>query len=399
MLVVRIVRVGLFAGLFALAAAPASGSEGNLPVKEPLATLASSVSRLDPLTLRPTGPRVRLPEYHGTYSFSPDGSAIAFGVSTNPASGTGGRVGVRILETADLAASRDISTGVYADTVAWLEPGRIVALLGECFSSAPVPVYPCSSFDQVPRHSAVAAIDPVTQQVIERSRVPIHCRAAEARGEALISLAGRRLSTIGPALDVRTVRLPRPFAECGEMTVAPGALHAFVVSPSGDLVARVELASGRLTVHRFPAGPNGEFVVEAIDDTRLAMAHRGPNGQPRGVEILGTATERRKVIDPQAGGVRVSERTVFTFDGRPLSNAGKIGVHGFDRAGRRRFELLHGERIADVVDADRFMYAVNGGVVAVIDAGSGAVVSRSRSGFTGVLLTVPQSSGDRIVAA
>ena len=42
--------------------------------------LGRVLTRLDPLSLRPSGPRVTLPEYHDAWSFSPDRSQLALGI-------------------------------------------------------------------------------------------------------------------------------------------------------------------------------------------------------------------------------------------------------------------------------------------------------------------------------
>lgn len=370
---------------------PAPG--GSVPTGAPLALLASSadgqvsVTRVDPLTLAPTGTSSTLPEYHDTYSFSPDRSAIGFGVSTD--SGTGeGRIGVRVLDSSDLSIAADINTGVNADYVAWLRPRRLVALLGMSFSGGPCPAPPCPApAPDDPDHSTVVTVNPLTEQVLERRKVPLHCDAAEARERALISLAGRRLSMIGSDGDVRSVRLPRQFSRCGDLVVSPGAEEAFVVARHANTVAEVALKNSRLTLHRFPAGPGGEVEAVGLDRNRLVLAHRRSNGRPLGVEVLDTERERRRMIDPGAGQARVSNRTILTFGRRRSSRSTGIGVRGFSRTGRRRFWLLRTQRIRAVEIKGRFAYVLLPDAVAVINVSSGTVVSRAASNFDGQLLT------------
>jgi hypothetical protein len=79
--------------LAAALAAPACGGASNAEPPEPVRTPPLGVvteydatwnprtflTGLDPASLRPRGPRVRVPEYHSTWSFSPDGREVAVG--------------------------------------------------------------------------------------------------------------------------------------------------------------------------------------------------------------------------------------------------------------------------------------------------------------------------------
>lgn len=48
-------------------------------VLSPFNGSAATLARLDPVSLRPAGPRVLLGEYHDAWGFSPDGSQVALG--------------------------------------------------------------------------------------------------------------------------------------------------------------------------------------------------------------------------------------------------------------------------------------------------------------------------------
>jgi hypothetical protein len=372
------------AGACATDAPLASDREDRLPTSEPLATVGGFVTRLDPLTLKPTGPRAELGEYHDAYSFAPDGSAIAFGIS---APGPTDRVGIRLVDSRDLTVSGNVETGVYAAALAWLRPERLVALLG-VGGQLPLP--------RPPHRATVVTVDPATRQVIERRELPFgdspfHCDAAEAPERALIVLAGRRLFIVGVDGEVQTVALPRPFDRCGEVALAPREERAFAVAKGGGVVAEVALATSRLAVHRLPRGPAGEVEAVGLGPHTLAVAHRSrKKGRPNGVELLDAKRESRSTIDRRAGEARVSGGTVLTFDGPPFRGAAGIGVRGYRRGGHRRFQLLSGH-IAEVEVAGRFAYAIRRDGVAIIDVRSGTVVNRSsaRPPVTADLLTLP----------
>src|SRR5215210_488450 len=84
------------------------------------------LAQLDPVSLRPTGARVRLGEYHDAWSFSPDGSHLALGM------GGQGRVcgrGICLVDVRDMTVSGDIETPIAVEALAWVRPRRIIAVL------------------------------------------------------------------------------------------------------------------------------------------------------------------------------------------------------------------------------------------------------------------------------
>jgi hypothetical protein len=356
----------------------ASDRGQSLPTDAPLAIRGGpatrSVTRVDPITLAPKGPNARLGEYHHTHSFSPNGSTIAFGISA-PNDAGGGRIGIRLVDARDLTIAGNITTGVFAAALAWLEPRRIVGLLGD--------------------QSTVVIVDPATGAILERVGVPRSCEgeASEVRGQALISLAGSSLSVVRSDATVETVPLPRAFEECGQIVTGSSNKQVLVVAAGGAVVAEVALASSRLTVHRVGRKHVGDVEAVGLGRRRLLLALRGrsgrfSDGRPRGVELLDTEARSRETIDGSAGEVRVSGGTLLAFEGVPFARGQGLGLRGYGLDGRRRFRLLKGEHIGDVEIAGRFAYAlVRGGGVAVIDTRSRTVVHRSKTRFHGDLLT------------
>jgi hypothetical protein len=362
----------------------------DLPTDAPLGIVGNpccgvEVARLDPVTLMPTRRRADLGEYHDTYSFSPNGRAIAFGISA-PGGGAGGRIGIRLVDARELAVIGDIATGVFAAALAWLEPRRLIALLE--FSVFPCDDPPCAPptpFD--PDETTVVAVDPATGEVLARHQVPFPCDTAEVRGQALLSLAGRGLSIVRSDGGVETVRLPRPFRRCGEIATPVGEREAAVVAQGGGVVAEIALESSHLSVHELPGRRAGDVDAVALGGHRLLLVQRGRRAQPNGVVLIDAETQSRKTIDPSAGEARVNGRTLLTFDGRPVAAGSGIGVRGYRLDGRRRFQVLRGEHVADVEVAGRFAYALGNSGVAAIDTRSGSVVRRSPSQFHGHVLS------------
>ena len=351
----------------------------DLPTDAPLGIVGNpccgvELARLDPVTLMPMRTRADLGEYHDTYSFSPNGRTIAFGLSANPSDGEGGRVGIKLVDARELAVTGEISIGVFAAVVAWLEPRRLIALLGG----------PPPGSDET---TTVVAVDPATGEVLARQQVPFPCDTAEVRGQALLSLAGRHLSIVRSDGGVETVRLPRPFRRCGEIATPSGDREAFVVAQGGGVVAEIALASSRLRVHELPGRLTGDVDAVGLGRHRLMLAQRGRRAQPQGVVLVDTRAQSRETIDPSAGAARANGGTLLTFDGRPVAAGSGIGVRGYRLDGRRRFQVLRGEHIANVKVAGRFAYALNNSGVAVIDTRSGSVVTRSPAPFHGHLLT------------
>ena len=336
------------------------------------------VTRLDRLSLAPTGRRSLLGEYHDTYSFAPRGSRIAFGISApggDSAIGCCGRVGIRVINSRNLRVAANIRTGVYAAALAWLRPKRLVALLGEGGVVTEPPPEP-------PHHATVITVNPATGKVLETRELPFgaspfHCDAADARRRALIVLARRNLFAIGPGGGVRSFELPEPFGRCGKIALAPSGKRAFAVSRHGDLVAELALDDWQLILHQLSPGPGGIVDPVALARRRLVLAHRCRNGRPKGVGLIGLKNGSRRMIDRKAGAVRVVKGTALTYDGRPLRRAAGIGVRGHQPNGSRRFRLLRGKRVAKIERRGRFAYAIRRRGVAVIDVPTGRVVSRS----------------------
>ena len=373
-------RLGFLALAFAVLLATVTGAQvGNseatrgadVRTDRPLARIGSHVMRVRPLTLEPTRPRVALGEYHDTWSYSPDGSSIAFGISAPPP-GPGSRIGIRVANTSDLETEADLQTGVYAAALAWLEPQRIVALLG---------VGGTLPFPPPPYEGTVITIDPETGEVHQEADLPFgdsefHCDAAEAPGVALLVLANSRLFTVGTDSAAETVELPSEFEDCGQVVVAPDNETAFAIAKREDVVAEVDLSSRELTVHDLPEEP-GTVEALAAGPNTLVLARRDQRGRPLGVETVDLDEGSRRTIDRKAGEARIAAGTALAFDGARREGNRGIGLRGYSLDGERSFTVLRGNRVSQVLVHGHFAYAMRREGLAVVDVVDGVIESRS----------------------
>src|SRR4051794_28791690 len=104
----------------------AAAATSPVAVFSPFDGGARTLAPLAPHSLRPAVPRVRLPEYHDNWSFSPDGSRVALGMG-----GAGdicGR-GICIVDVRSMSIAAQIHAPTAVEAVAWLRPRRIVGVL------------------------------------------------------------------------------------------------------------------------------------------------------------------------------------------------------------------------------------------------------------------------------
>jgi hypothetical protein len=360
--VAGIAGVVIGAALVVPAAAPPAAA--RLPSISPLATVTSTVetrsfvSRLDPLTLAPVGPRVELEEYHRGYAFSPDGSQVAFGKS--PAGGNS-RDGIRIVDVRSVALVGTVRTSIFVGPLAWLAPHRLLALIA---GQRPV------MFDPT-RGQPVAEPTGVSTAGCDNGPT------VATRG-LLVGVGGRGLYTIDASGRVRLARVAG--IGCSTAGLAVAGRRAWVL-PGGRRLVSIDLRTMRARVSRVrgptpPARYDNQAVSMGGD--LLAVAHSSRAG-PGGVELVDGRSRLRRRLDPEAGGAEYAGGTLLTFDGETSSSsrARAIGVRGYGRDGRLRFQLLRGEKIAELRVAGGFAYAIGNRGLAVIDIRAGRVVHRS----------------------
>ena len=350
------------------------------------------LSRLDPLTLRPFGRRVQVGEFHDAWSFSPDRSRVALGIS---APGPTARVGIRVVDLAGMRVLRNIETGIAATALAWLAPDRLAAVL---------------------LSGDVVVVDPTSGATIRRweltSATPFSfAKSARAPGMLVALLAGDgRLGAARLVLvdrggtRLRTIRLRRivvgetftPGKELlriqdAGLAVAPRRKRAFVAG--ARWLAAVDLVTGAVTYHRLPGGAAAGSRVSRRDAEWLGQGLLSVFGQdfvgrgeardlrqvPYGVRVVDTRRWSTRTAAPRATHARRAGRRLLihatgqTF-GRPAAGVG-LALHTLP--GRRLRHLFEREAM-EVEVAGRYAYTLNSRVLRIVAIGSGKVVHKSR---------------------
>jgi hypothetical protein len=315
---------------------------------------SSVLARVDPLTLAPRDPTLRLNEYHDAWSFSPDGRRLVLGTSAGgPAEGRA----MHIVDVATLRERSTIQAPIAVEALAWLGRRTIAGAL----------------------QGSVFVADPVLGRIVMQRDAPTACeitpRTGVARGK-LVLLFDHALLTVGTGRRVRHARLRGAPDNCsgGDVVVDRRRGRAFTVG-SGPSVGEVDLRRMRARAHRLtgpPARGDGTSAVWLDHRGLIAVAHfaRG-RSIPAGVELVDTRAWRRRVLDARAGAVAKAGHTLLLYGGR-------VGLRAFGLSGRPRWRVLRGKAVWNVQVAGRWAYAIGARGVSVVDLRRHRVVHRSR---------------------
>jgi hypothetical protein len=324
---------------------------------------------VDPLSLRPASPRVRVAENHDAWALSPDRRKLALGIS---APGETLRLGVRIIDLRDWSV-RDVATGVFADGLAWLTPRRLVARLGLSGVIRP---------DQtvVPGGPKAAVIDPVSATVVRLVRLGARTGPAGSSRRHLVMLAARRerllwVDSTGRSRDVR-LRLAS-----NALLVDGARERAYVFGREGGRVASVNLTTGRVSHRRlrpasFTTRQRSEVAIPRAGGTR-------PAGQAvwLGSRLAAVAVaEGARLVDLRRFTVQTIDRTAARV--APMRGGlvayGPRGVRGYGLDGTPRFELLGRARVWNLLSTGNRAYASTSRELHVLDLPRGRIVRRLR---------------------
>jgi hypothetical protein len=336
------------------------------------------LQEVDPLTLAPAGASLQLRDKSiAAWSRSPDGGRLALAPWDVPR--------VTIVERTGLRLAREVALppGRYAQSLAWITPRRLLALVVACCSGG----------------ASIAVIDPERGDVVSRRAVPGVVRGVASFPAGLVLLLGR--PGIGPARlavgradgRLRTAALPRTFVgarlvrgtaytmvgRSAGLTVDPASKRAFVVG-ADEPVAEVDLRTLRVRYHvlaRVRTLQAGMKVVRGPYRTAAwlggALAVTGTNGRgthfdPAGVHLIDTRTWRRRTLAPQA--------QFFVVGGEALAVLLPTELAVFGSDGRERFRVPG--KFEWVQAAGGHAYALRrGGQMLVVDLSTGAVDTAS----------------------
>lgn len=344
-----------------------------LGVISPFSGDARTPTRLDPLSLRPRGPRVRLGEYHDAWAFSPDGSQLALGM------GGAGRVcgrGICVVDVGDMAVRGDVDAPIAVEALAWVRPRRIVAVL---------------------QSGGIIVADPATGAIVRRTPLPYTTRYgawAQTRAGVAVLMGSRRLRLVvaGASGAVRTARLRRMRrAVTGSpgLAVDPRGRRAFVVA-AGAPVTEVDLRTMRVRYHRvgLPRPRRGPAAIRSRDALWLekglvAVSGYDSRGAPAGVHVVDTKTWTARTVDRRAGQAEITAGRLLVYSSDAFTpRARRVGLRIYTRDGSRLISHLFANQTLDVEVADARAYAYRIGgrrrALHVVDARSGRIVRTTR---------------------
>lgn len=357
---------------------------GVLAITTPADGSSTMLRRLDADTLAPLSAGTDLGEYHGAWAFSRDRRVLAVG--------TFARTGVRLIDPATLAITRDIPLPVAAVALAWVSAQRIAVLL---------------------QRGGVVVVDAGRGRIERRwpMRYRLPCgasrQAATPHGVifAVTSRSGTvRLLHVDAHGRLRSVTLSRVRAPSGPRTCAAPALaadpggggRAVVVAAHGPL-AEIDLTSLSVAYHaerelrrtigqpaRCPRRRTCAAIVTAawLDDNTVVTGltrsseRRGPQptSSPGSVGVIDTRRWSARAIDRQAGNIALGPGNVLLSFG-----AQRRGVRATALDGTTRWTALR-QRLRSVIAAADRVYALDeaGDRAHVLDAATGARIAAPR---------------------
>jgi hypothetical protein len=300
-----------------------AAAAATLPVAvfSPFDGSARTLARLAPHSLRPAVPRVRLPEYHDNWSFSPDGSRVALGMGG--AGDVCGR-GICVVDMRSMTIAAQIHAPTAVEAVAWLRPRRIVGVL---------------------QTGGIIVGDPVTGAVVLRRDFPYDTfYPAVARTSAgfavMFDSVPARLMLVDPRGEMRSVAL-NGIARNAGLAADRRTGRAFVVG-AGRRVAVVDLRTMTVKYRRVRV-PRMTRSREALWLGRGLLALWGGSGA--GAHVVDTRTWSVRTVSRAATGVRRAAGRLLVYSDRRVGRAGRgIGLRVFTRDGARLVQHLFGTR-------------------------------------------------------
>jgi hypothetical protein len=386
----------------------------------------ASLVRLDPISLKRSGPPLELNGFGGVWTLAPGGRFLALAV--RPRADASDDT-LRFFTTAGpRRLKRGVSIGGAAAALAWVRSDRILAYVDHCCTD-PAPY--------------VLAIDPGARRVVARTRIDGSVVQITRGPDSLLLLVAEP-NRIGPSrlivvdaqgssrsakLDGISAGTTWPDQATTEpigarlipgLTVDPTGNRAFVIAPDGAAV-EVDLASLAVSFHRLAAprslldrvarwltpvaeakgmtGPaltarwlgNGLVAVAGSDEN--AVMENGQlhlSAQPRGLRIVDTGGWSVRLLDPGADAFTVADglllATGSSSSERQTQSGMGVAVYGSDRT--RRFQLLPGRAawIGFVYRGRAYVSVHSESALRIVDLASGRIVGTRSAGAPWPLL-------------
>lgn len=261
-------RLALALALLVVSLVPAAAH-----AQAPLGVVDHTLARFDRDTLQPVGPTVALPEAHAMPILEPSGRRFAIGLSSPgdpgiPTTGKG-RVGLWVVNAADLRVERAVRAGIAAEAVVF--PGMIAAVLQD---------------------GALVVVDPDDGRIVSRRRIGFTFgtpQGAHVAGRGVLVNEIRRGRGVEVAVVDAGGRVRRTFVRLPgvgrTVALATSASRAYLV---GDRrIAVLDPKTLRHTTRRF----DGTAGTAAYAHGALAI------GGARGLRIYDTRTWRLRARD------------------------------------------------------------------------------------------------------
>jgi len=339
---------------------------GNLPSRSPVGVVSRTLARLDPLTLTPREPRLRLGEFHETWSFSPDRSRVALGMGSPSARICG--AGICIVDLASMRIVEDIDAPIAAEAVGWVSGRRVVAVL----QSGEVVVANPETGETLPGHDLSAEVLGPTS-------------AATPNGFAVVVGGGpSRLVEFDRRGRMRIAELERirledrkPFPpEAAGLAVDPTGRRALVFA-AGAPAAEVNLKTMEVRYERVRARAanrgaaqgarasirsadwlgRGLVAVSGSDWVRDRAAPFGSRPIPAGVKVIDTEAWSARTVNRRATGAARAAGRLLTWTSSALPSRG-VGLRIYSRSGRRLLAHRFGDETLSVQVVGGYAYVL-----------------------------------------
>ena len=331
-----------------------------------------TLTRLDPLTLKPRGPSVELPEYHSNWSFSPSGSLVALGMGS-PGTPTCG-AGLCIVDVDSMRLSQDIDAPVAVQAIGWVSPRRIAA---------------------VTQRGLILVADPVTGEIVRQRNLgaeTILPRSALAGGTFVVLVGGDflRLVAVDAKGSIRVARLgglgPLSPSATG-VTIDPATGRALVFA-AGARAAEVDLGTMAVRYHRLRAGPGPGSSRRSARPCAAWLGHGRAVVFGDSVQVVDTGTWTTRSLGGRSDQASVADGRLLAYSSRYTETRRGAGLRIYSLRGRSLISHRFANQRLNLQVAGPLAYALDRRMVRSVRIRDGKLVDAARqrtSGYTRIL--------------